>query len=197
VRFIGNHSSGLMGFALAEKLAEQGAEVILITGPTYLHTNHNDIQRVDVITAKEMCTQTLYHAKNADIVIMAAAVADYTPQKVASEKIKKKDAEWKLSLEKTTDILCELGKIKKKNQCLVGFALETENEAENAKQKMQQKNTDFIVLNSLKNEGAGFKCNSNIITIFARNGAVFEGKCKAKKEVAEDILLFVNEQFEI
>jgi phosphopantothenoylcysteine decarboxylase/phosphopantothenate--cysteine ligase len=188
VRFIGNHSSGLMGFALAEKLAEQGADVTLITGPTALHTANKNIQRIDVVMAKEMLNQTLLHTKKTDLIIMAAAVADYTPTTVASEKIKKKNDNWELSLQKTTDILHELGKRKTKNQCLVGFALETENEAENAKQKMQQKNTDFIVLNSLKNSGAGFKCATNQVTVFAKNGAIFEGKCKPKTEVAEEIL---------
>jgi len=195
VRFIGNHSSGLMGFALAEKLAEQGAEVMLITGPTSLKTTNPAIQRVDVVTAKEMLEQTLPHAKNADIIIMAAAVADYTPKTSSSEKIKKKNNEWELPLQKTTDILFELGKRKKKNQCLVGFALETENEAENAKQKLHQKNTDFIVLNSLKNSGAGFKSNTNQVTIFAKNGAIFEGKCKPKTKVAEEIIEFVFDVF--
>jgi phosphopantothenoylcysteine decarboxylase/phosphopantothenate--cysteine ligase len=195
VRFMGNHSSGLMGFALAEKLAEQGAEVTLITGPTFLHTTNKAIQRVDVVTAEEMLHQTLLHTKNADLIIMAAAVADYTPKTVASEKIKKKNSEWELSLQKTTDILLELGKRKENNQCLVGFALETENEAENAKQKLQQKNADFIVLNSLKNKGSGFKSATNQVTIFAQNGAIFEGKCKPKTEVAEEILEFVFGQF--
>jgi len=191
VRFIGNHSSGLMGFSLAEKLAEQGAEVTLITGPTSLKTTHNAIQRVDVITANEMLTQTLLHTQNADLIIMAAAVADYTPKTVATEKIKKKNSDWELPLQKTTDILFELGKRKTKNQCLVGFALETENEAENAQKKLQQKNADFIVLNSLRNRGAGFKSATNQVTIFAKNGAIFEGKCKPKTEVAEEILEFV------
>jgi phosphopantothenoylcysteine decarboxylase/phosphopantothenate--cysteine ligase len=195
VRFIGNHSSGLMGFALAEKLAEQGADVTLITGPTSLHTTNKTIQRVNVVTAEEMLNHTLFHAKNADLIIMAAAVADYTPKTVFSEKIKKKNSEWDISLKKTTDILHELGKRKEKNQCLVGFALETENEAENAKQKLQQKNADFIVLNSLKNSGAGFKSATNQVTIFAKNGPIFEGKCKPKTEVAEEILEFVLEQF--
>jgi len=195
VRFIGNHSSGLMGFALAEKLAEQGAEVTLITGPTALKTTNPTIQRVDVITAKEMLEQTLPHAKNADIIIMAAAVADYTPKTVSTEKIKKKNNEWELPLQKTTDILYELGKRKEKNQCLVGFALETENEAENAKQKLHQKNANFIVLNSLKNSGAGFKTSTNQVTIIAKNGAFFEGKCKPKTEVAEEIIEFVYEQY--
>jgi phosphopantothenoylcysteine decarboxylase/phosphopantothenate--cysteine ligase len=188
VRFIGNHSSGLMGFALAEKLAEQGAKATLITGPTALHTINKNIQRIDIVTAKEMLDQTLTHAKNADLIIMAAAVADYTPKMVAVEKIKKKNADWELPLQKTTDILSELGKRKTKNQCLVGFALETENEAENAQQKLQQKNADFIVLNSLKNSGAGFKCATNQVTVFAENGAIFEGKCKQKTEVAQEIL---------
>jgi phosphopantothenoylcysteine decarboxylase/phosphopantothenate--cysteine ligase len=197
VRFIGNHSSGLMGFTLAEKLYEQGAEVTLITGPTSLHTTKKAIQRVDVVTAEEMLNQTLFHANNADIIIMAAAVADYSPKNVSPEKIKKKNNEWALPLEKTTDILFELGKRKEKKQCLVGFALETENEIENAKQKLHQKNADFIVLNSLKNSGAGFKSTTNQITIFAKNGTVFEGKCKPKTKVAEDILYFVDEQFNI
>jgi len=195
VRFIGNHSSGLMGFSIAEKLAEQGAEVTLITGPTYLKTTNKTIQRIDVVTAKEMFDNTLQYSKNADIIVMAAAVADYTPKVVSSEKIKKKNSKWELSLQKTTDILYELGKRKEKKQCLVGFALETENEAENAKQKLQQKNIDFIVLNSLKSSGSGFKSATNQVTIFAKNGAIFEGKCKPKAEVAEEILEFVHEGF--
>ena len=197
VRFISNHSSGLMGFALAEQLAAQGAHVTLITGPTVLQTANNTIHRVDVVTAKEMLTQTLQYSENADLIIMAAAVADYTPKMVSPEKIKKKNNNFELALEKTTDILSELGKRKQKNQCLIGFALETENEAENAKQKLQQKNADFIVLNSLKNSGAGFKCKTNQVTVFAKNGDVFEGKCKAKTEVAEEILAFVYEQLKI
>jgi phosphopantothenoylcysteine decarboxylase/phosphopantothenate--cysteine ligase len=143
-----------------------------------------------------MLSQTLYYSENAHLVIMAAAVADYTPKTVSSEKIKKKNSEWELSLKKTTDILLELGRRKQKNQCLVGFALETENEAENAKKKLCQKNADFIVLNSLKNSGSGFKCATNQVTIFAKNGAIFEGNCKAKTEVAEEILGFVNEQYQ-
>jgi phosphopantothenoylcysteine decarboxylase/phosphopantothenate--cysteine ligase len=181
-----------MGFSLAEKLAEQDANVTLITGPTTLHATNKKIQRIDVVTAKEMLEQTLLHAKNADIIIMAAAVADYTPKIVSTEKIKKKNTNWELHLQKTTDILQELGKRKEKNQCLVGFALETENEAKNAKQKLQQKNADFIVLNSLKNSGTGFKCSTNQVTVFAKNGAVFEGKCKAKSEVAKEILEFIS-----
>ena len=195
VRFIGNHSSGLMGFALAEKLAEQGAEVTLITGPVSLQTVNKTITRVDVHTAKEMLEQTLIHTKDASLIIMAAAVADYSPKIVSSEKIKKKNSDWELSLQKTTDILFELGKRKTKNQCLVGFALETENEVANALQKLQQKNADFIVLNSLKTKGAGFKSATNQVTIFAKNGEVFEGKCKPKSEVAEEILEFVNGRF--
>jgi len=188
VRFIGNHSSGMMGFALAEKLAEQGAMVTLISGPTHLQVHNNNIQRIDVVTAEEMLTLTLENSTNADLIIMAAAVADYTPKTVAIEKIKKKNINWELSLKKTTDILLELGKRKQKNQCIVGFALETENEGENAQQKLKQKNADFIVLNSLKNSGTGFKYNTNRVTIFANSGAVFEGDCKPKQEVAEDIL---------
>ena len=198
VRFIGNHSTGLMGFSLAEKLAEQGAEVTLITGPTALQTTNKAIQRINVITANEMLKQTLQNTENVDLIIMAAAVADYTPKTVLAEKFKKKCDDWELSLQKTTDILSELGKRKLKNQCLVGFALETENEIENAKQKMQQKNADFIVLNSLKDSGAGFKNVTNKVTIFAKEGAIFEGNCKLKTEVAEDILEMVwNLKFKI
>jgi len=195
VRFIGNHASGLMGFSIAEKLAEEGATVTLITGPTALHTFNSAVKRVDIITAKEMFDKTIYHAKNADIIIMAAAVADYTPKTVCTEKIKKKNSNWSLLLEKTTDILFELGKRKEKNQCLVGFALETNHEVENAKKKLHDKNADFIVLNSLKNSGSCFKSNTNQVTIFAQNGAVFEGACKPKKEVAEEILEFIRQQF--
>jgi len=194
VRFIGNHSSGLMGFSLAEELAKQGAAVTLITGPTALKTTNTHIKRIDVVTANEMLQQTLLHTANADLVMMAAAVADYTPKTVATEKIKKKNSDWELPLQKTTDILFELGKRKQKNQCLVGFALETENEVENAQKKLQDKNADFIVLNSLKNSGAGFQCTTNQVTIFAKNGTLFEGKCKAKTEVAEEILEFVWEE---
>ena len=191
VRFIGNLSSGLMGFSLAEKLAEQGADVTLITGPTALETANKTIQRINVFTANDMLKQTLLYTENADLIIMAAAVADYTPKTVATEKIKKKNASFELVLEKTTDILSELGKRKLKDQCLVGFALETENEIENAKQKLQQKNADFIVLNSLKDRGAGFKSPTNKVTIFAKNGNIYEGKCKPKPKVAEDILEMV------
>jgi phosphopantothenoylcysteine decarboxylase/phosphopantothenate--cysteine ligase len=191
VRFIGNHSSGLMGFAIAEELAEQGAEVTLITGSTALHTVNQTIQRTDVVTAKEMLEQTLHFSEHADLIVMAAAVADYTPKTVSLEKIKKNNTDFELSLEKTTDILAELGKRKRENQCLVGVALETENEAENAKQKLHQKNADFIVLNSLKNSDAGFKCTTNQVTIFAKNGTTFEGKCKSKNEVAREILEFL------
>ena len=196
VRFIGNHSSGLMGFTLAEKLAEQGAEVTLISGPTSLQTNNNAIRRIDVVTAKEMLDITLSYSINADLIIMAAAVADYTPKIVAAEKIKKRNNDLTLSLKKTTDILHELGKRKEKNQCLVGFALETENETENARQKLHQKNADFIILNSLKNSGAGFKCDTNIVTVFGQNGAIFEGKCKPKTVVAEEILEFLFQQWQ-
>jgi len=197
VRFIGNHSSGKMGFEIANSLIEQGAEVTLITGPTTLQVYNKSVKRIDVVTAKEMLDQTLKHAQNANLIVMAAAVADYTPKKVSSEKMKKKNEEWQLDLQKTTDILLELGKRKEKNQCLVGFALETENETENAKEKLFKKNADFIVLNSLKNKGAGFKVSTNQVTIFGRNGEVFEGKCKDKKEVAKEILEFIREQLVI
>ncbi|MCL2312233.1 MAG: bifunctional phosphopantothenoylcysteine decarboxylase/phosphopantothenate--cysteine ligase CoaBC, partial [Firmicutes bacterium] len=193
VRFIGNHSSGLMGFSIAEQLAAQGAEVTLITGPTAMKTANQSICRIDVVTAKEMFEKTLQYSSKVELIVMAAAVADYTPKTVAAEKIKKNNSEWELPLQKTTDILYELGKIKPKNQCIVGFALETENEIENAVKKLHKKNIDFIVLNSLKNKGAGFKTETNQVTLFAKNGSVFAGECKPKSEVAVEILDFIYE----
>ena len=194
VRFIGNYSSGEMGIAIAEELAEQGAGVTLITGTTALKTQNNAIKRINVVTAKEMLNQTLLHTTNAHLIIMAAAVADYTPKTVASRKIKKINDEWTITLEKTTDILFELGKRKEKNQCLVGFALETHHAVKHAKEKLLQKNADFIVLNSLNNSNPCFNSPTNQVTIFAKNGSIFEGKCKPKTEVARDILEFVYQQ---
>lgn len=191
VRFIGNYSSGLMGFSLAEELARRGAQVTLVAGPTHLTTYHPNIQRVDVQTAEQMLHACLHAFPSAQIAIMSAAVADYTPETVAPEKIKKSDSSLTLPLKKTVDILATLGKQKADNQYLVGFALETENELENAKTKLKNKNADFIVLNSLKNDGAGFQCSTNLVTIIDKLGNISTGELKDKKEVATDIVSYL------
>ncbi|WP_304063704.1 bifunctional phosphopantothenoylcysteine decarboxylase/phosphopantothenate--cysteine ligase CoaBC [Pedobacter glucosidilyticus] len=187
VRFIGNHSSGKMGFAIAELCAQLGASVSLISGPVALEIYHPNIERVDVITAEEMLNAVDHAFANCDACIMSAAVADYTPLQKAEQKIKKSDAEFNITLKKTTDILQYLGSIKK-NQILVGFALETENEEEHAKIKLQKKNLDFIVLNSLKDKGAGFRGDLNKITIIQKDGAKTVYDLKSKSEVAQDII---------
>ena len=191
VRFIGNHSSGLMGFALARTLARHGAQVTLVTGPTNCQVDNPMIERVDVRTAAQMLEACQKVAPAADIIIMSAAVADYTPETVAPEKIKKHDETLVLPLKKTTDILATLGKQKTENQCIVGFALETEHEEANALTKLKNKNADLIVLNSLRNEGAGFQCQTNLVTILDRNGNKVQGELKDKAQVAEDIVSYV------
>jgi len=193
VRFIGNHSSGKMGFAIAEEAEKRGAKVILISGPTVLRTDKN-ISLEKVNSAKEMYNAVFQHFDNTDIAIMSAAVADYAPKEVAQEKIKKNDDEMTITLVKNPDILKTMGE-KKKNQFLVGFALETQNEEENAKGKLARKNLDMIVLNSLKDSGAGFKNDTNKIKIITpseqKNFAL-----KSKEDVAKDILDFVEEQLQ-
>lgn len=195
VRFIGNHSSGLMGFALAQTLAEQGAKVTLVTGPTQLATPTPSIHRIDVKTAAEMFDACTQNAINKQLVIMAAAVADYTPTTIAPEKIKKTEENWSIAVTKTKDILFHLGQNKPQGQCLVGFALETENELENAQKKLQNKNADFIVLNSMKDSGAGFNTPTNLVTILSPNGIVMNGELKSKKEVAADIVQTIYQHF--
>lgn len=189
VRFIGNHSSGKMGFAIAEEAASRGASVTLITGPVHL-TTPEQVYRKDVVSAEEMKNAILHYFDDSDVLIMAAAVADYKPKVVSDEKIKKKNAELSLELVKTDDILKEIVK-NKKQQFVVGFALETNNEQENAKQKLVHKNLDAIVLNSLNDTGAGFGHDTNKVTIITAN----EEKTytlKSKKEVAVDILNFIE-----
>lgn len=186
VRFIGNHSSGKMGFAIAEQFASMGANVTLITGPTAERSSAH-ISRIDVISAQEMLNACQQYFTTADITVMSAAVADYTPLEVASQKIKKKDNELSIALKKTTDILATLGAQKTSHQILVGFALETEHEEEHAKAKLIKKNLDLIVLNSLNDKGAGFQTDTNKITIFNKS---FEKKVfdvKSKADVAKDI----------
>lgn len=188
VRFISNYSSGKMGYSLAEELADTGAQVTLISGPTALEINHPNIEVVDVTTADEMYSQTKNRFRDADGAILVAAVADYKPRTESREKIKSNKRNFVMELEKTVDIAMELGKIKKKNQFLAGFALESENETENARKKMVHKNFDFIVLNSLRNEGAGFEHETNRISIIDRNNNLLDFKLKSKKEVAKDII---------
>jgi len=188
VRFIGNYSSGKMGFAIAEQAYLQGADVTLISGPSHEQLNYNSIKLIRVTTANEMFEASLKLFKQANITIMSAAVADYQPIEILSNKIKKKHAEWNLKLQKTTDILFQLGKQKTKSQFLVGFALETENEIENAKLKIQKKNLDLIVLNSLQDEGAGFQKETNKVTFIDKNFNIQPMELKSKEAVAADII---------
>jgi len=187
VRFIGNHSSGKMGFDIAESAANYGAEVILISGPTHLNTINPVVNLIRVTTAKEMYDACHEHFNSVDVAICAAAVADYKPKFVAEQKIKKEEATLTIELEKTQDILASLGKIKQ-NQFLIGFALETENEIENAKLKIQKKNLDLIVLNSLQDEGAGFGKATNKITFIDKDFIVEPMDLKSKELVANDIM---------
>jgi phosphopantothenoylcysteine decarboxylase / phosphopantothenate---cysteine ligase len=188
VRFIGNYSSGKMGYALANELAEQGAEVILISGPTALTINDSSVKKIDVQTADEMFDAAVKYFKNCDAAIMSAAVADYKPAQQYKQKVKRKSDNLAISLEPNKDIAAHLGKIKKKNQIIVGFALETNDEIKNAKQKINTKNLDFIVLNSLKDKGAGFGVNTNKISIIDKTGKVDIFDLKSKNEVAVDIV---------
>lgn len=186
VRFIGNHSSGKMGYAIAEQLNNLGAEVTLISGPSALKTS-GGIKRIDVVSAAEMQLATLKEFDKSQIVVMSAAVADYRPEHVSVTKIKKAESSFSIDLIKTEDILLRLGKIKRPDQILVGFALETNNEEENALKKLANKNLDFIVLNSLQDEGAGFKGDLNKITIIDKKLEKQTFTLKSKKEVAQDI----------
>jgi phosphopantothenoylcysteine decarboxylase / phosphopantothenate---cysteine ligase len=187
VRFIGNHSSGKMGFDIANQAAKLGAEVILISGPTHQKVKFSSIQLINVVSADEMYEACHQYFDEIDVAICAAAVADYKPKVVANQKIKKTDAEFSIELEKTKDILASLGKIKN-HQFLIGFALETENETENAKLKIQKKNLDLIVLNSLQDEGAGFGKSTNKITFIDKNFTIEPRELMSKERVAEDIL---------
>lgn len=188
VRFIGNQSSGKMGIAIARELQERGAEVTLVLGPSQLAIQSNGIFLERVVTAEQMFEACSRHFDEADITVMAAAVADYSPSEVATEKIKKKDATLQLELLKTKDILKSLGERKKKGQVLVGFALETNNGIENTKEKLRSKNADLMVLNSLADTGAGFGYDTNKVTILERNGGEFAFPIKDKKDVAKDIV---------
>ena len=187
VRFIGNHSTGKMGFDIANEAANKGAEVILISGPTHLKLENSQINVVRVTSAQEMYNTCHQYFSQVDVAIAAAAVADYKPKNVANQKIKKNDATFTIELEKTKDILASLGEIKK-NQFLIGFALETENEIEHAKLKIQKKNLDLIVLNSLNDKGAGFGKPTNKVTFIDKNYQIEPMDLKSKEAVALDII---------
>lgn len=188
VRFIGNHSSGLMGYSIAKLAAEQGAEVYLVSGPSKLEAPHPHIYKIMVMSAEEMYQACMKLYQEVDAAIMTAAVADFKPMKVASEKIKKEEAIKSISLEPTKDILKTLGHKKKPNQILIGFALESENAIVHATQKLENKNLDFIVVNSIKDEGAGFGTKTNKITIIHKNKKVQDFELKPKEQVASDII---------
>ncbi len=195
VRFIGNHSSGKMGFEIAKSAANLGAEVILVSGPSHQQISHSFVNRINVVCAEDMYNACHQYYKEVDIAICAAAVADYKPAVVVDQKIKKKDASLTIELAPTKDILASLGQTKK-HQLLVGFALETNNEEANAKSKIERKNLDLIVLNSLRDKGAGFATDTNKITMIdkAFNMTYFDMKSKA--EVAKDILTVITQKLD-
>jgi phosphopantothenoylcysteine decarboxylase / phosphopantothenate---cysteine ligase len=188
VRFIGNHSTGKMGFAIAEELAKRGALVILVAGPVALKAHHPNIKRIDITSAQELFEAATGVFESCDAAILSAAVADYRPKNIAGNKIKKEAGGLQqIELEETPDTLAELGKRKTATQILVGFALETDNELANAQKKLERKNLDFIVLNSLRDPGAGFAKDTNRITVLTRNGKSINFDQKPKTEVAADI----------
>lgn len=194
VRFIGNHSSGKMGFEIAKAAEKLGAEVTLVSGPTCQKLSHySSIKRIDVMSSEEMYQKVTEHYQNTDIAIMAAAVADYRPETVSKTKIKKNEESFSLPLLKNKDILLELGKTKS-NQFLVGFALETNNEEENALTKLNKKNLNMIVLNSLQDKGAGFSYDTNKITILDNKGGIEYFDLQTKEKVAENILKSIHER---
>lgn len=187
VRFIGNYSSGKMGFAIAEECARRGADVLLVSGPVAIKTSDKNVHRIDVESAREMYDVAAGHFPEMDVTILCAAVADYSVEHCESSKIKRNGSPMTLNLVPTIDIAKSLGKIKKERQLLIGFALETDNEKVNAEKKLKEKNLDFIVLNSLKDKGAGFKTDTNKITIISKD-ASRDYPLKTKKEVAADIV---------
>lgn len=194
VRFIGNHSSGKMGFDIATAAANLGAEVVLVSGPTHLQMKHSLVNLIRVTSADEMYDACHHYFENMDVAIAAAAVADYKPKNVATQKIKKTEATFTIELEKNKDILLSLGQIKK-NQFLIGFALETENEIDNAKIKIEKKNLDLIVLNSLNDKGAGFGKPTNKVTFIDKDFNIFENPLKSKELVAEDIVNLIVKKY--
>ena len=191
VRFIGNYSSGKMGFALAEECSRRGAEVFLVTGPVTQQTHYPGIQRIDVETARQMSEEATRLFPQCDVSILCAAVADFRPADVATSKIKRKGRNLTIELEPTCDIAALLGSMKREGQVMVGFALETDNESENAHAKLKKKKLDFIVMNSLRDEGAGFRHDTNKITIID-NGGTTDYQLKGKREVATDIVDYLT-----
>lgn len=188
VRFIGNFSTGKMGYAIAETLAEYGAKVVLISGPVNITPKHPNIECIKVMSAQEMYDESLKYFPNTDGAIMSAAVADYTPESISDKKIKRNTSDLSIQLKPNPDIAASIGAIKAENQIVVGFALETDNELENAQKKLLKKNLDFIVLNSLKEEGAGFGHDTNKITIIDKSNKIEKFQLKTKKEVSLDIV---------
>jgi phosphopantothenoylcysteine decarboxylase/phosphopantothenate--cysteine ligase len=195
VRFIGNHSTGKMGYDIAYEAAQLGAKVILVSGPSNQKMNHHLVELVKITSAQEMYEVCQQNFSTVDVAIAAAAVADYRPKNVATQKIKKNDSTLTIELEKTKDVLASLGEIKT-NQFLIGFALETENEIENAKLKIQKKNLDLIVLNSLNDEGAGFGKPTNKVTFIDKNFSIEPASLKSKEDVAKDIIEKVVKHFQ-
>ncbi|SDI21081.1 bifunctional phosphopantothenoylcysteine decarboxylase/phosphopantothenate--cysteine ligase CoaBC [Winogradskyella thalassocola] len=193
VRFIGNHSSGKMGFEIAKAASNLGAEVILVTGPTHQKISNNFITVKPVVSAEDMYNEVHKHFSTSDIAILSAAVADYRPKNVATQKIKKKETTFTIELEKTKDILKSLGDIKK-DQFLVGFALETNNELEHALGKLKSKNLDLIVLNSLQDKGAGFGVSTNKVTFITSSNDIIENELKSKADVAQDLMHLILKQ---
>ena len=191
VRFIGNYSSGKMGFALAEECSRRGAEVFLVTGPVTQQTHYPGIRRIDVETARQMSEEATRLFPQCDVSILCAAVADFRPADVATSKIKRKGRNLTIELEPTCDIAALLGSMKREGQVMVGFALETDNESENAHAKLKKKKLDFIVMNSLRDEGAGFRHDTNKITIID-NGGTTDYQLKGKREVATDIVDYLT-----
>jgi phosphopantothenoylcysteine decarboxylase / phosphopantothenate---cysteine ligase len=196
VRFIGNYSSGKMGFALAEACAERGANVILISGPVALTTQNPNIKRINVESSAQMFDAVMAHFSTVNAAILCAAVADFTPQQTFETKMKRGEEDLNLQLKPTQDIAAALGASKKEGQVLVGFALETDQEEQNARLKLERKNLDFIVLNSLKDEGAGFQHDTNKITILDKDGYSWSSSLKSKKEIAEDISNVLSNYFD-
>lgn len=191
VRFIGNFSSGKMGIALADEFARQGAAVNLILGPSYFLPKNTAVKVTKIKTAQDMLDACRQHFKSSDIAVMAAAVADYRPQNPAGKKIKKKENQLDIVLEKTADVLKELGKQKQKGQFLAGFALETDHEEENALKKLKEKNLDIIMLNSLNDKGAGFMQDTNKVTIFTGDGQREKLELQSKEDTAKEIVQFI------
>ena len=187
VRFIGNRSSGKMGIAIAEEFSKSGAQVTLVCGPSNVLSS-DSIKRIDVQTAQQMFDAVMDYKDESDILIMSAAVADYRPKNTAGQKIKKAEQTLSIELEPTKDILATIGKVKRENQVLIGFALETENAVENAKQKLVKKNCDLLVLNTLQDSGAGFGHDTNKVTILDRHNNIATFELKSKAAVAKDIL---------